>query len=171
MKLSGNFEEWTVTQALFGQILGLTPGRISQLADEQIVVRNDTEKGLVFLIESLRNYYLSKKSRREGRVDYWEERGLHERAKRKLAELKLKKAKGEVYNAKDVENAFISMLTILRNNLLSLPNKFAVQLEGKNCNEIFQILNEEISMQLEEISKFDVSTLSEDIEEDDNEED
>ena len=163
MRLTGDWQDWTVSQAALGRILNLTPGRISQLVDEKIVTLNEADKNGVCLIESLQNYWQSKQSREDGKgkVNFWEERGLHERAKRKMAELKLKKMKGEIYNAKAVEDAFVSMLTILRNNLLGMPSKFAKQLEGKSQTQIFGLLTEEIEAHLEELSNFDLSQLAE----------
>lgn len=163
MNLTGNFEEWTVTQTALGRILGLSVGRINQLIEEQIVERDPSSKtGAVLLVESLKNYYQSKSDRKDGKgkVNFWDERALLTRSQRKLAELKLKKARGEVYNAKDVEDAFAQLVITLRTNLLGLPNKFAVQLEGKTRADISQILTEEIEYQLTELSNFDVSTLA-----------
>lgn len=146
MNLSGNHEEWTVTQTALSRILGLTVGRINQLIDEEIVVRDASSKnGAVLLVESLKNYYLSKNSLTDDKgksVNYWVEHGLHERAKRKMAELKLRERKGELYAAETVERVMIEQLTNFRNKLLGLPAKFAAQLEGKSRAEIENCLEE-----------------------------
>jgi len=156
MKLTGNFEEWTTTQAALGRILNLTPGRISQLVDEKIVVRDEGEKNAIFLIESMQNYYQSKQAYEKdgkGKVNFWEERGLHERAKRKMAELKLRQMKGEFYRAELVDSLLVEILTNFRNKLLGLPNKLSPQLEGKTVAQIYKILNDEIYENLTELAE------------------
>ena len=138
-----------------GRILNLTPGRISQLVDEKIVTLNEADKNGVCLVESLQNYWQSKQSREDGKgkVNFWEERGLHERAKRKTAELKLKKMKGELYDAATVEGVIIEHLTNFRNKLLGVPSKMSKQLEGKSVAQIFDILTLEIEEVLTELSQ------------------
>ena len=157
-KVTGNFKSWTVTQTIFAQIIGVSTPRVNQLIDEGVVHRNPADKsGGVLLIQSLKDFISSRKSSNDsdgnGDAGFWKERGLHERAKRKMAELKLTKAEGEVYDATTVELAFIEMLTMLRTHLLGLPAKFAVQLEGKSREEIYEILTEEIENKLAEMSE------------------
>ena len=154
-KITGNFKTWTVTQTLFGQIIGVSTPRVNQLIEEGVAHRNPADKsGGVLLIQSLKDYLTSKKSTNEENGDaiFWKERGLHERAKRKTAELKLRKAEGEVYDALTVELAFTEMLSMLRSHLTALPSKFATQLEGKTRGEIYDILTREIEEKLFELS-------------------
>jgi len=156
MKLTGNFEEWTTTQAALGRILNLTPGRISQLVDEKIVVRDEGEKNAIFLIESMQNYYQSKQAYEKdgkGKVNFWEERGLHERAKRKMAELKLRQMKSEFYRAEMVDSLLVEILNNFKNKLLGLPNKLSPQIEGKNVAQINQLLTDEIYENLNELAE------------------
>ena len=172
MKLTGNFEEWTVTQTALGRILNLTPGRINQLIDEKIVMRDEGEKGSVFLVESMQNYYKSKKAYYEdgkGKVDFWEERGLHERAKRKMAELKLRQIKGELYNAAVVEKVMCDQLVNFRSKILGLPNKLSVQLQGRSVAQINEILTENLEELLDELAAgYESAEFAEDVEEDED---
>lgn len=132
----------------------MTQQRISQLLADKTMLRDESDKtGRVLLAESLRSYYLSNKATGDT-VNYWKERALRERANRKLDELELKRAEGSVYDSSTVELAFIEMLSMLRTHLLGLPSKFAVQLEGKNRNEIYDILTQEIEMKLTEMSEY-----------------
>lgn len=156
MKLTGNFEEWTTTQAALGRILNLTPGRISQLVDEKIVVRDEGEKNAIFLIESMQNYYQSKQAYEKdgkGKVNFWEERGLLIRTQRKMAELKLRQMKSEFYRAELVDSLLVEILTNFKNKLLGLPNKISPQLEGKNVAQINKILTDEIYENLNELAE------------------
>lgn len=150
MKLSGDYREWRVSQSQMAQILGLSSGRISQLIEEKIIERDEGNGG-VFLVESLRNYYQSKQAR-TGKVNFWDERGLHERAKRKLAELKLKKAREELYDAATVKRVMAEQLTNFRNRLQGLPSLLAPLLEDKSRHYIYDRLNHEIEELLEELS-------------------
>ena len=143
----------TVTQTNLGKALGLSQQRIGQLIDEGIVVRDEMSKGgRVMLFESLQNHFLSKNVTGDS-VNFWKERGLHERAKRKLAELKVGKAKGELYDASTVESVLVELLTNFRNKLLGLPTKYSTQLEGKNRAEIYDILTAAIEEELSELSE------------------
>ncbi len=155
MKYKGDYTTLTITQTGLGQLLNLTPGRINQLITEKIVVRDENKKGEVFLVESLKNYYQSKHSYSDDKgkaVNYWTEKGLHERAKRKMAELKLRKAEGELYEAAAVESLMTELLVNFRNKLLGVPSKLSPQLVGKTVEKINQILTEEIYDDLTELA-------------------
>jgi len=169
-KVTGNFKAWTVTQTLFAQIIGVSIPRVNQLIEEGIVHRNPADKsGGVLLIQSLKDVIESRKSgsNTDGSnsdANFWKERGLHEKAKRQMAELKYKKAEAAVYDASTVEMAFIEMLTTLRSHLLGLPSKFAVQLEGKSRSEIYDVLTKEIEEKLMELSQsYNADDFAEDI--------
>ena len=115
------------------------------------------------LAQSLKFYYLSKADV-GSEASYWKEKALREHINRKRDALKLKKEEGAVYDARTVELAFIEILTILRTQLLGLPSKFAVQLEGKSRNEIYEMLTQEIEARLLEMSNYDPKSLSGEIE-------
>lgn len=168
-KITGNFKHWTVTQTNFAQIIGVSVPRVNQLIEEGIIHKNPADKsGGVLLVQSLKDFISSRKAddggEENGDAVFWKERGLHEKAKRKTAELKLAKLEREVYDAGAVDLAITEMLTMLRTHLLALPSKFATQLEGKTRNEIYDILTAEIEGKLEEISNFDRETYLNEIE-------
>ena len=157
MKIHGNYKEWAVTQTQLGAILEVSQQRVNQLIDEDVVLRDETSKsGAVLLIDSLKNYYLSKHAVTDsagGSVNFWKEKALHERAKREMTELKLSERRGELYEAATVESVMIEQLTNFRNKLLGLPAKFATRLEGKRRDEIYDTLTVEIENCLDELSK------------------
>lgn len=158
MTIQGEVKEATVTQSKLARALGISKQRVGQLIDEGIVVRDEfSSNGQVMLFESLQNFFLSKNANLgdgENSVNFWRERGLHEKAKRELAEVKLAKTRGELYEATVVENAFIEMLSILRTHLLGLPAKMAPQLEGENRATIHDVLAAEIEEKLREMSVY-----------------
>lgn len=155
-----DFLELTVTQTFFGKLVGVSQQRINQLIEEEVVIRDESDKrGGIFLFDSLKNFYLSNKTSSDG-VNYWQEKARHEKVKREQNELKLQQMQGEVYSAADIDAALAEILVALRNNLLGLPAKFATQLENKNREEINQILTAEIEDKLVEISNFKPSDIN-----------
>lgn len=152
-KLDGDIRLMTVTQTNLGKALGVSQQRINQLIDEGIVVRDEMSRsGRVMLFESLQNHFLSKNVSGDS-VNFWKERGLHERAKRELAEIKVFKARGEVYDAVTVESVLAELLTNFRNKLTGLPAKYSTRLEGKPREKIYEILTTAIEDELTELSE------------------
>lgn len=145
------FMSMSVTQGFMAKVLGLTQGRISQLLDEGILVR-DEESNQPRLLEGLRNYYLSKNAAGSG-VNFWTEKALHEKAKRELAELTLQQRKGELYEAAVVEQVLAEIFTECRNKLLGIGHKLAKRLEGRTAAQICDIIDEEINDCLKELSE------------------
>lgn len=152
MKFVGNISDATCTQAQLARALSLSQPRINQLIDEGVVVRDEASKnGSVMMLDSLRNYYLSKNATGDN-VNFWKEKGLHEKAKRELAEVKLAKTRGELYEAATVEAVMSELLTNFRSKLLGLPAKFAAQLESKSRGEIYSVLTTAIEENLSELA-------------------
>lgn len=156
-KIDDEIQLIAVTQKQMARALGLGTTRINQLIDEGIIVRDETSRsGQVMLFESLRNFFLSKNANLgdgENAVNFWKERGLHEKAKRELAEVKLGKTRGELYDASTVENVLVELLTNFRNKLLGFPNKYATRLESKSRAEIYDVLATAIEEELAELSE------------------
>ncbi len=161
MKVNGDVAKITVSQSDLSRALNISRQRISQLIQEKIFLRDDTDPtGGIFLFESLRNYYL-RQVEKSGE-DYFKVKAQHEEVKKQLNELKLQERQGELYDAADVESALAGVVVTLRTNLLALPAKFSTQLEGKSRAEIYKILNSEIEDKLQEISQLRVEDLKTD---------
>lgn len=151
-KVIGAISDLFCSQSQLARALSLTQPRINQLIDEGIVVRDDRSKnGEVMLLDSLQNYFLSKNTSGDG-VNFWKEKGLHEKAKRELAEVKLAKTKGELYEAATVESVLGEIITNFRSKLLGLPAKYAARLDGKNRSEIYSVLTTAIEENLTELA-------------------
>lgn len=164
--MTENIKQLTVSQTNLAKALGLTTGRVNQLIDEGVVIRDERDKsGGVMLFDSLRNYYGSKATNAEAEgLDYWEEKAKHEKVKRETSELKLKKLDGSVYSAKIVELVIIEQNSMLRTNLLGLPVKLAPQIEGKSRDEIYELMTKEIEELLNNLSKYKPEMFKEEIE-------
>lgn len=155
MKLQGNPKIWTVTQTQFGQIIGVSQQRVSQLIDEQVLLKDEGSKsGAILLIDSLREYYLSKQAAKDGTesINYWKERALLTKKQRELTELKLEKERGNLYEAAEVEAVITEMLVNFRNKLTGIAAKLSPQLAGKNVAQINSILANEIEDNLNELA-------------------
>lgn len=153
MKVQGEVKDATCTQSQLSRALNVSKQRINQLIDEGVVIRDEfSTNGQVMLFESLQNYFLSKNTTGEG-VNFWKEKGLHEKAKRELAEVKLSKTRGELYDAETVESVLVELLTNFRNKLTGLPSKYAARLEGKTRDEIYSELTSAIEDELTELSE------------------
>lgn len=151
MKIKEKLNEITTTQRNLAKILGLTPERVRQLTLKGIIIRDENDdSGGVYLIESMQRYY---KQTSES-VEYDKEHALLEQIKRQTAELKLQKARGEVYEADVVEQVMTQDFVKIRTQLLSLPMKLATELEGKDKSEISTILLREIHNTLQELSTY-----------------
>lgn len=152
VKVAGEIRLMAVTQKQMAAALKLSATRVNELCDEKIIVRDEfSRNGQVLLFESLKNYFLSKKATDDG-VNYWTEKARHEKAKRELAELKLQKERGEVYDAAEYEATLLEALTDFKTKLTGLGHKLARQLEGKSANEICDIIDGEIDIALKELS-------------------
>ena len=160
-KVMGEIKEMAVSQRQMSAALGLSTTRINQLLQEGMLVRDKSRtNGQLMLFDSLKNYFLSKRTGEDGEeLNYTMERARLTKAKRELAELKLGRAKGELLEATKVEESFTGLLTTLRKNLTALPSKMARQLSGKSESEINRILAEEIDYALEELSNYDLGEL------------
>ena len=151
-RLRGDLKYYVVSQTQFASAVGLSAMRINQLIDEGIVIRDPLSRtGEVMLLESLQNFYQSRKTTGDG-VNFWAEKALHEKAKRELSELKLEQERGEVYKASEVEAVLTEMLIDFRNKLSGLGHKLAAQLEGKSATGICAAIDAEIEQALEEVS-------------------
>lgn len=95
----------------------------------------------------------------------------HEELKKSFTELRLAKAKGELYDAKTVEFVLTEMLANLRTQLLGLPSKLSPVLEGQTKEVINARLTEEIEDLLSQLSEYTPALfMTDNLEDLDNEE-
>ncbi|WP_425057631.1 hypothetical protein SCACP_21480 [Sporomusa carbonis] len=148
----------TTSDGLAGCI-GLSRPRVIQLANEGILDRDKNSKYVVAdnikrYIDYIKNGGKTTQSSDEFQADYWEEKAIHEKAKRELTEIKLAKIQGKMHDARDVELVMTEMLINLRTQLLGLPSNLAPQLAGKTQEEIYDMMNREIESKLNELRDY-----------------
>lgn len=164
MKISKELGKLTTTQSEMARTLGITQQRVSQLAQDEIMKKD--KSGALLVIPSLKNFYKFKAHEDGGaggeeNLDYDKEKALHERAKRRMAELLLRKKENSVYEAKHVELVLIEMMSTLRTQLLGLPSKLAPMLENQDKGRIYEFLMREIEEKLMELSEYSPELFTE----------
>ena len=134
-----NIDSTTVSAAVLGDMFGVSDRRIRQMAEEGIVAR--AAKGRYKLVDSIKNYLLTVKLAAEGvgvdladgEINLEEEKGLHERVKRHISELKLQIMKGGLHKAQDVEIVMTDMLVAFKTRMMNIPSKVAPILESRDA--------------------------------------
>ncbi len=144
-------QELKGTGVELARLLCITDRRVRQLVADGIITKQP--EGDYLLPEAIAEYYAFKYKPDEA-VDYMEEKALHEKAKRALAELELAKRRNEVHDAEDVQIVMVNMLTNLRSQLLGLPTKMAQQLAERDAGYIDKALTKEIEERLSELSDY-----------------
>ncbi len=156
-----NIDSTTVSAAVLGDMFGVSDRRIRQMAEEGIVAR--AAKGRYKLVDSIKNYLLTVKLAAEGvgvdladgEINLEEEKGLHERVKRHISELKLQIMKGGLHKAQDVEIVMTDMLVAFKTRMMNIPSKVAPILESRDAVFIKDRLTCEIIEALNELKDYD----------------
>lgn len=145
------------------ELLGVSERRVNQLVNEEILHREI--EGDFILPMAIATFYENKYAGKDA-DRYWDEKALHEAAKRKLAELELARRQNMSHDAADVERVMTDMLSNLRSQLLGIPAKMAVHLENKSRNVIMTELAQEIESRLTELSDYKTEMFTDDSEDD-----
>lgn len=164
-----------VNTDVIAELLGFTRQRINQLAKESVLEKQ--APGRFLLRKNIKKYidYIrinQTEDDESATAQYWEEKALHEKAKREMAELNLARQRGHLHDAADVELVLTNMLVTFRNRILGTPQKVAPKIIGlTNLAEIVEVVNEELLEALTELSEYDPAMFAggECIEEEDDE--
>lgn len=172
-----DISDLVVSTDVLADLLGYTRQRINQLAKEGVLEKQAPGRFLLKLnikkyLDFLRTGQMTEEEEEAARR-YWEEKALHEKAKRQIAELKLARLQNRLHDAADVELVMTNMLTTFRNRILAIPQKVAPKIIGmKNLAEISEAINIELLEALNELSDYDPALFAggeefEELEEDD----
>lgn len=151
----------TVSSKVLSNIIGVSDRRIRQLAEEGVLTKSS--QGRYLLGESLHGYILMLKIENDAKsIDYSdgdapdleEEKAYHERAKRFMSELRLKKMKGELHEANDIRLVMTDMLAKFKAKALGIPSKVAPILENKDKTFIMSYMRTEISTLLIDLADY-----------------
>lgn len=171
-----DISDLVVSTDVLADLLGYTRQRINQLAKEGVLEKQAPGRFLLKLnvkkyLDFLRTGQTEEEE--EAARRYWEEKALHEKAKRQIAELKLARLQNRLHDAADVELVMTNMLTTFRNRILAIPQKVAPKIAGMTKpTEISEIINAELLEALNELSDYDPALFAggeelEEFEEDD----
>lgn len=136
---------------MLSRLLGISVRRINQMIKNEGKITKEPE-GDFILQKAISEYYIAKYKQDD--VDYSHEKALHERAKRKLTEMEVRKRANELHEAADVEIVLTDMLVNLRTKLLGIPAKMAIQLAERPKEEIEELLTKEIEFLLLEVKDY-----------------
>jgi hypothetical protein len=167
-----------VTQKDLSSIIGITARQIRELHNTQGMFNTDgaTRKyNLALCVQEYIRYKIENETSRDGAVILDRERAEHERAKKEITRLKLRKMRRELHEALDVEAVLGDMLVRFRSKMMAMPPKLAPLLIGiTEANEMMNALKQEVVETLEELSAYnpgDYADVIDDESEDDDEED
>ena len=152
-----------VNQKQLASILGISARRVRQLQEEGFFEFAGAGKG--YALEKCVPEYIEYKVKAEmgegTLVSKEKEAAEHEKIKKEISKLKLRKLKKEIHEASDVEHFLGEMLLNFRNRLLSVPAKLAPIILGeKDINVIIETLNNELLETLDELSEYDPDTIN-----------
>jgi phage terminase Nu1 subunit (DNA packaging protein) len=157
MAKSGDIQsEMIFTTNQMAELLGLTPRRIQQLAEEGVIVKSS--RGKYVAAESIQNYiqFQSESGGGASEVDYFDERALHERVKRRKAELELAVMEGDLHRSDDVRLVMNDMIVTFRSRILAMPSKLAPQMLGQSeLPVVLDLLTKEVKEAASELSEYD----------------
>lgn len=137
--------------AELARLLGITQRRVQQLTEMKVVTRQP--EGDFLLQEAIAEFYGFKYKTDEA-VDYMAEKALHEKAKRELAEMEVRKRQRELFEAADIKEVMTNMLVNFRTQFLGLPDKMSPQLANRPAGKINALLNQEITAELVEVKDY-----------------
>ena len=141
------------------KVLGITQQRVSQLVKDGVIMRDDS--GAVLVVQSIQAFYKLRMEMESSEcANYEKEKALHEKAKRELAEIELAEKRGDMHCTSDIEIMVGGLFTVFKKNILSIPSKMALILSGKQPEEVNEMLTQEMSHCLTELSRFDVNKLA-----------
>lgn len=174
-----------VNQKELAKILGISDRWIRLLRDNYGLFASGmtggkTQKRYVLekCIPEYINYKIETEVKEGTTVSKEREQAEHERIKKKISILKLRKLKRELHEAKDVEEFLTEMLVDFKDKLLSIPQKVAPLIVAEDdVNIILDILEKEIFESMERLSEYDplkidkdaISSIMEDDEEEEEE--
>lgn len=89
------------------------------------------------------------------------EQAEHERLKKEITKIRLRKLRKETHEAADVERYWSEMLQNFRNYMLSIPSKIAPKLLNEaDINKIINELTKEILTALDTLAKYDPDEIN-----------
>jgi phage terminase Nu1 subunit (DNA packaging protein) len=160
-------------------ILHLSERRVRQIRDEQGILTpvpgtGGSTKAKKYRLEQCVPEYIDFKiagAAESGNTIVREkEQAEHERIKKKISEVKLRRLRQELLEAKDVEQFLTEMLVAFRARLVVIPQKLApLVIAESDVNKIRDLLEGEIFEAIEELSEYDPLKIDTNVPDDESE--
>lgn len=135
------------------RLLLLTERRVQQLAKEGVIPK--TGRGRYELVPAVQGYIRYLQERALGREDLGDPAQRLKAAQADMAEIDLRKARGEVVEVTEVATAVRSEYAVVRTRLGSLPGRLAPKVDPARAMEIEPIIAELVDEVLLELSADD----------------
>lgn len=131
--------------------------RVQQLVKEKVLIKDPNGKfDIPSNVERFFKYKLA------GTADLEQEKALHERTKREIADIQLAKLRGEIHLATDVEMVLTGMLVNFRARVMGMPQKLAPQIVGmETIAEIAGLLEVSVTEALLELTDYNPAMFAE----------
>lgn len=165
------------TQAELARVLGITPRAVRKVQQtHEMFIKTDAGKyDLVQCVPAYIKYKVESETRKTAKGDYDAQRARREEVRIEIDKLKLHRLRGQLHEAWAVEEVWNGMLVAFRSKLLSLPSKWASQLQGMNDPaDVMKYLESQINETLGELAEYepeDYRGMDLDDEDDEDEED
>lgn len=161
-------DDSTMTMTGLGEALGLSKGQISKLAAKGMPT-DSVAAARAWRAENLHPSW-SPEARGEGGAhgaatasassEFLASRARKEAAQAELAEIELARAKHGLCEVERVHRALYAAHRMLRDQLLSVPNRLAAQVVGLTPQAAAELMRAEIRRCLEEFSQLNDETLA-----------
>ena len=151
-----------VSQKELAQCLGISARQVRNLRDEGLFHTVKDNRGYVLetCVQEYINFKINAEMGRGASASMEKVKTDHERIKKDISALKLRRMRQELHEAADVEAFLSDMLTRFKKRLLSLPSKIAMQIAGeKDINVLIQVLTRSLNEALGELSRYDPDSI------------
>ena len=144
-----------ITVGELAKLLDLTPQRVCQLVNEGVLPK--ASRGSYEMracVNAYINFLREKNMTASGsQHDYRTEKARLTKAQADLAELELAKSNGEVASVEEFEKATSAVMTMVKINMLNVPQRIVTRLLGETDETKFKdVLQDEIRQALETIA-------------------
>ncbi len=158
-----------VTLKQLAAVLGLTDRQVRRLRDEQGILQpvqgtGGSTRAKKYRLETCVPEYIAFKVQGAendgGTVIREKEQAEHERIKKKISELKLRKLRSELHEARNVEEFLTDMLVRFRARLITIPQKVApLVIAEEDVNRVRSIIEGEVFQAIDELSEYDPARI------------
>lgn len=154
---------YEVNQKTLASALGITARQVRNLRDEGMFsfIPGTKKYDLTKCVKEYIEFKVKAETGRGASIDIEKEKAQHERAKKEITQLKLRKLRKEVHEASDVREMLTGMLVNFRSHLLSVPSRIApLILNESDINVIIRRLEKEMLDTLDELSEYDPDKIN-----------